>query len=238
MVDSAREHRLSHIINIGTDLDTSRRSIELAETYDEVYATVGIHPHEAKSYTPATAAEIKLLLDHPKVVALGEIGLDFHRDLSPRDIQHEVFHAQLRIAVEKQIPVVVHVRDSFDESFQVIREYVDELPGVVFHCFSEGVSEARRVLDAGCIISVGGVVTFKNSQMAEVAKFAPLAKMMLETDAPYLTPVPYRGKLNQPAYVRFVCEKVAELRGISASEVERETDLTTKKFYRLVELFG
>lgn len=237
-VRAARSANIQTIVNIGTDLKTSKASIDLAERYSEIYATVGYHPHEAKDYSADIEFEISQLVDHPKVVAVGEIGLDFYRDLSPRPVQHKVFRAQLELAVRKQAPVVVHVRESFEESFGVISEYAESLPGVVFHCFSGGVAEARRVFDLGCIISVGGVVTYKNSKMAEVAAFASLEKIMLETDAPYLTPIPHRGKRNQPSYIPLICAKIAELKGITTAEVERVTDLTTQKFYRLVETFG
>lgn len=238
IINDARYAGVHTIVNIGVDLVSSRASVELTERFAEVYATVGVHPHEARHYTENTERELSELLSLPKVVALGEIGLDYYRDLSPRPIQRKVFHAQLELASRMKYPVVVHVRESFSESFDIITEHLENLPAVVFHCFSENVTEAKKVIDAGCHISVGGVVTYKNSVMAKVAAYAPLDRLMLETDAPYLTPVPHRGKTNQPAYVRYVCEKVAELKKISAIEVEKQTDTTARKFYRLVETFG
>jgi len=238
VVTRAREAQLSIMVNIGTDLPTSRESIALAERFEEIYATVGVHPHSAKEFDSASAAALKGMLTHPKVIALGEIGLDYYRDHSPRDIQRQVFRQQLDIAAEGNTPVVIHVRESFADAFAIISGYSDKLTNVVFHCFSEDIETARKIFDLGWKISVGGVVTYKKATMADVAKFAPLESMMLETDSPYLTPVPYRGKVNEPAHVRYVCEKVAELKGLSAEEVERVTDRTTQKFYRLVETFG
>jgi len=238
VIARVREAQISTIVNIGTDIPTSHQSIALAERFEEVYAAIGVHPHAAKEFDSDSAEALKEMLAHAKVVALGEIGLDYYRDHSPRDVQRRVFREQLEIAVENDMPVVIHVRESFEDAFTILSDYCDRLSNVVFHCFSEDIDTARRVFDAGWIISVGGVVTYKKAAMAEVAQFAPLESMMLETDSPYLTPVPFRGKLNEPAHVRYVCEKVAELKGLSAREVERVTDLTARKFYRLVATFG
>ncbi len=238
VVARAREARISTMVNIGTDMPTSRESIALAERFEEIYATVGVHPHAAKEFDSASSTTLKELLQHPKVVALGEIGLDYYRDHSPRDIQRQVFRQQLEIAAENDTPVVIHVRESFADAFAIMSDYSDKLTNVVFHCFSEDVDTARKIFDLGWIISVGGVVTYKKAVMADVAKFAPLESMMLETDSPYLTPVPFRGKVNEPVHVRYVCDKVAGLKGLSPDEVERITDRTAQKFYRLVETFG
>ncbi len=238
VIARARSAHITTLVNIGTDLPTSRESLALAERFEEIYATVGVHPHSAKEFDSEAKAELHELLRKPKVVALGEIGLDYYRDLSPRDIQKRVFREQLEMAAEEDTPVVVHVRESFAAAFAIISDFSSSISNVVFHCFSEDIAAARKIFDLGWIISVGGVVTYKNSTMAEVAAFAPLKSMMLETDSPYLTPTPHRGKLNEPAHVRLVCQKVAELKGLPAQEVERETDLTAQKFYRLVETFG
>ncbi|MBN4056679.1 TatD family hydrolase [bacterium AH-315-J21] len=238
VITRAREANISTMVNIGTDLPTSHASLALAEKYPEIYATAGVHPHSATEFDNKTKTEIRDLLQNPKVVALGEIGLDYYRDLSPRDIQKRVFREQLEIAAENDTPVVIHVRESFTDAFEIMSDFSSQLSSVVFHCFSEDIAAARKIFDLGWIISVGGVVTYKKATMADVAKFAPLESMMLETDSPYLTPTPHRGKLNEPAHVRFVCQKVAELKELTSQEVERQTDLTTNKFYRLVETFG
>ncbi len=238
VVARAREANIGVMVNIGTDLPTSQQSLALAERYEEIYATVGVHPHSATEFDNSVKTALNDLLRKPKVVALGEIGLDYYRDLSPRDVQKRVFREQLEMAAVDNVPVVIHVRESFADAFAILSEYSAKLSDVVFHCFSEDVAAACKIFDLGWIISVGGVVTYKNSSMAEVAKFAPLESMMLETDSPYLTPVPHRGKLNEPAHVRFVCQKVAELKGLTPQEVENKTDMTARKFYRLVETFG
>ncbi|UCD95551.1 MAG: TatD family hydrolase [Candidatus Zixiibacteriota bacterium] len=225
------------IVNIGTDLETSRNSVQLADVHDCIYATVGVHPHDARKYNKETEAELVQLSDHRKVVAIGEIGLDYYRDLSPRNIQQRVFHKQLELAVEKKLPVVIHTREAFRETVEIVREYSHRLTGGLFHCFPGTVSDAYDVIDLGFEISFGGVITFPKAKMARVASEVPLKHILLETDSPYLAPVPFRGKSNQPAYVRFVRDKLAELRGITAEEVETITDRNSRKFFRLVDMF-
>ena len=225
------------IVNIGTDLRTSRNSVRLAEEHDCIYATVGVHPHDAKKYNKQVEAELSKFTDHKKVVAIGEIGLDFYRDLSPRGVQKKMFRKQLELAVETKLPVVIHTREAFRETIEIVREYSGRLAGGVFHCFPGTVSEAHEVIDLGFEISVGGVITFPRAKMARVATEVPLEHILLETDSPYLAPVPFRGKSNQPAYVRFVRDKLAELRGITTEEVETVTDRSCRKLFRLVEMF-
>lgn len=226
------------IVNIGTDLETSRKSIELAERYDSVYATVGVHPHDAKTLSNDTLRELTQLTQHPKVVAVGEIGLDYYRNLSPRDIQKNAFEQQLELAVDKSMPIVIHTRESFEDTYNIVKRYAFDLPGGVFHCFPGTADDARRVFDLGFLVSVGGVITFKNSGMSRMVAEVPLESVLLETDAPFLTPEPHRGKTNRPAYVRHVCDKLAELHDTTSSEVESITDRTCRKFYRLVDTFG
>lgn len=226
------------IINIGVDRNSSVRSVELADTYDSVYAAVGVHPHDAKTLTDKVELEIKELAHRPKVVAIGEIGLDYYRNLSPHDIQRKAFRRQLELAVELKLPVVIHTRESFRETVDIVREYATDLVGGVFHCFPGNNDDAFEVFSLGFIISVGGVITFKDSRMSRVAAEAPLDKIILETDAPYLTPVPHRGKENHPAYVKYVYKKLAELRGIGVEEVEKVIDRTAQKLFGLVETFG
>ena len=225
------------IVNIGTDLKSSKNSVRLAEAHDCIYATVGVHPHDARKYNEETEAELTGLSDHRKVVAIGEIGLDYYRDLSPRDVQQSVFRNQLELAVEKRLAVVIHTREGFRETVEIVREYSRRLVGGVFHCFPGTVGDAYDVIDLGFEISVGGVITFPKAKMAQVATEVPLKHILLETDSPYLAPVPFRGKSNQPAYVRFVRDKLAELRGITADEVETITDRNSRKLFRLVEVF-
>ncbi len=225
------------IINIGADLQTSRNSVELAQRYDCVYASVGVHPHDAKTYDNNVEKELLKLMGHHKVKAVGEIGLDFYRDLSPRNVQEKVFRRQLEIAIDQKLPIVIHTRDSFEETIKIVREYKSKLSGGVFHCFPGTAEDAHRVIDMGFYISVGGVITYPKAKMAQTAKEVPIEKILLETDSPYLTPVPYRGKTNQPAYVRYVRNKLAELKEMSVTEVEKITDRNSQKMYGLVDIF-
>lgn len=238
VISTALDSGVHTIVNIGADKESTERSVQLADRFDCVFATVGIHPHDAKTYDDNFADRLVQLAKHKKVKAIGEIGLDFYRDLSPRDIQRDVFHKQLDIAVQTNMPVVIHTRESFKDTLDIVRNYANKIPGGIFHCFPGTVEDAYDVIDLGFHISVGGVITFPKAKMAEVAENVPLEWILLETDSPYLTPVPFRGKTNHPAYVKYVCEKVAELRNMSFAEVEKITDRNAQKVYRLVEVFG
>ncbi len=221
-----RAHQVGvhRIITIGTDLSSSAKSIQLAEVHEEIHATVGVHPHDALSMDSSTLDHMKALSGKPKVVALGEMGLDFFRDRRPRPVQKECFKAQLEVASAVQLPVVFHIRDAFQEFFDVIASQGKSLKGGVLHCFSGDWPVARRCLDLGFYLSVPGVVTYpKAHDLQEVVRKAPLDRLLLETDAPYLTPVPHRGKVNEPSYVHHTAQKVAQLRKVSLEEVARGT---------------
>ncbi len=237
-IDNALANGVHTIVNIGCDPESARRTVELADQYDCIYGAVGVHPHDAKRYNGKVERLLRDLAGHEKVKAIGEIGLDFYRDLSPRDLQRKVFRKQLELAIDLGLPVVIHTRESFRDTLDIVREYLPDLTGGVFHCFPGTVEDADEVIRLGFHISVGGIITFPKAKMARVAAEAELDKIMLETDAPYLTPVPYRGKPNEPAYVRYVAEKMAELRQMPISEIEKITDRTTRKFFGLVETFG
>ncbi|KAA3635899.1 MAG: TatD family deoxyribonuclease [Calditrichaeota bacterium] len=238
LVQEALDGGVHTIINIGTDLKSCNESIALAEQFDSIFATVGVHPHDAKTVDDALLTQLKEFTAHKKVVAVGEIGLDYYRDLSPRDIQKKVFRQQLELAVETKLPIVIHTRESFDDTLEIVKDYAFDLPGGVFHCFPGDIKQAETVIDLGFVISVGGVITYKNASMADVAAYAPLDKIILETDAPYLTPTPYRGKTNRPLYVKYVYEHLATLKKISVSEVEKQVDRNVQKLFKLVETFG
>jgi len=225
------------MINIGVDLQSSKKSVELTNQYDFIFATVGVHPHDARTYDSNLEKELSRLIENKKVKAVGEIGLDFYRDLSPRKVQKQVFHLQLELAIEKKLPVVIHTREAFDETVEIVEEYSGKLAGGVFHCFPGSLKEAHRVIDLGFHISVGGVITYPKSKMAEVASQVPLEYILIETDSPYLTPVPCRGKKNQPAYVRYVRDKLAQLKSLPIEEVEKITDRNCRKLFRLVDIF-
>jgi len=238
VVEKALSDGVHTLINIGVDLTSSIRSLELSNEYDCIYGAAGVHPHDAQTYDNKLEEEICRILDENTIRAVGEIGLDFYRDLSPRKIQKKVFIRQLEIAVDKNLPVVIHTRDSFKDSLEIVKDFAPSLPGGVFHCFPGTIDDAYDVIDLGLSIGIGGIVTFPRAKMAEVATEIPLEYILIETDAPYLAPVPFRGKQNQPAYVKYVVQKIAELRDISFEEVEKITDRNCNKLFKLVETFG
>ncbi len=225
------------MINIGVDLDSSVKSLELAAKHEAIFGTVGVHPHDAKTYNIKVEGELRKMLAGKKIVGVGEIGLDYYRDLSPRKMQVSIFERQLRMAVENDLPVVIHSRNSFDETIDILRDYADFLPGGVFHCFPGTIDDALKAIDLGFSVGIGGAVTYPESKMAAVASEIPLESILIETDAPFITPVPFRGKQNQPAYVKYVVSKIAELRQITFDEVEKVTDRNCQKLFRLVETF-
>ena len=237
VISEAVQTGIHTLINVGVDLRSSRRAVELAAAHDAVYATVGVHPHDARKLDESTYEKIRNLVSGQKVVAVGEIGLDYYRDLSPRPVQKKAFHRQMQLAVELNKPVVIHTRESFEDTYAIVREYADRIPGGVFHCFPGSADDAFRVIDLGFVVSVGGVITYPNASMARMAAEVPLEQIIIETDAPYLTPVPHRGKTNRPAYVAFVRDKLAELQGTTPEHVEKTTDRTCRKLFRLVETF-
>lgn len=238
LVANAQKAGVEKIINIGVDEESSRISVEYSEKFDAVYATVGVHPHDAKTLTDDLMAQLREWSKLKKVVAVGEIGLDYYRDLSPRNIQKEAFIKQLELAVEQKLPVVIHTRDAHDDALAIVKDFAPRLVGGLFHCFQGDIKGAEQVFDIGFIISVGGIITFKNAEMARTAEAAPLDKIILETDAPYLTPVPYRGKTNKPEYMPFIYKKLAELKECPLSDVISQVDRTANKFFKLVETFG
>ncbi len=242
VVARAVEAGVHQMITIGINVETSRRAVALAERYEAVYAAVGVHPNEAHTWTPEVDAELRALAAHPKVVAIGEIGLDYHWERVPPEHQHLVFRAQLRLAADVGLPVVIHDREAHDDVVRVVQEWVSEA-GVgtrtgVFHCFSGDREMAGRVLDLGFYVGVDGPVTFKNARRlhALVAEL-PLDRLLVETDAPFLTPHPYRGRRNEPAHVRLVAQRVAELRGVSVEEVARATSHNARRlFFKLTSV--
>ncbi len=238
LVANATDSGVHTIINIGTDLKSSETSVSYSKQFDSVYAAVGIHPSDAKHSNDKVLAEIKELTLKNKVVAVGEIGLDYYRDHSPRDVQRKVFKQQLEMAVDVKLPIVIHTREAFDDTYEIVKDFAFDIPGGVFHCFPGTVAQAQKVFDLGFVISVGGIITYKKATMADVAREVPLEKIILETDAPFLTPVPYRGKTNRPALVKYVYQHLAELKQIDVTEVEKTVDRTVQKLFKLVEIFG
>lgn len=219
------------VVNIGASLEGCKASIELANQYSHIYAAVGVHPDEVGTLNEETFAWLKKQYSHEKVVAVGEIGLDYYWDKEGHDIQKEWFIAQLQLAKEKNLPVVIHSRDATEDTLEIMRKYGSTLKGVI-HCFSGSVEVAREYVKMGYYIGVGGVVTFKNSKkLKEVVVDIPLENLVLETDCPYLAPTPFRGKRNNSTYLSYVAEEIALLKGISYEEVVRITRQNGKELY-------
>lgn len=213
-----------------TDIEVVK---DLAQKYENVYGLLGVHPSEVKGWNDDLIDKIKEYSKSSKIVGIGEIGLDYYWDKSFNDLQKEVFIKQIKLANELNFPISVHDREAHKDTFDILTEY-NKNSAVVMHCFSGSVEFMKECVKQGWYIAIGGVVTFKKTiKMKEVAKEVPLDKLLLETDAPYLTPVPYRGKTNQPAYVKYVAEEIASIRGISFEEVDEITTQNAKKVFSL-----
>ena len=232
VIERARAAGVKRIITIGIGLKECRRALEIARAHSFIHAAIGIHPHNASHLDLPALDFLEKNAGDPNVVALGEMGLDFFRNRSPRDDQIRAFRAQLDLAESLKLPVVIHDRDAHDETMQILRE---EKPsnGGVLHCFSGDAAMARACIDLGFLISIPGTVTFKNAeQLHAVVRDIPLEHLLLETDCPFLTPMPHRGKRNEPAYVRFVAEKVAELKKTSVEEVIERTGANACRLFQ------
>jgi TatD DNase family protein len=219
----AQQSGVARLLLIGYDLPSSERAVQLAEQSEALWAAVGIHPHDATTCTPTALARLRELSRHPRVVAIGEIGLDFYRDLSPRERQYEAFHAQLALAQEQGLPVVIHCREAYDPLLALLAQY-PRVRGVL-HCFSGTAAHAERGLALGYYLGIGGVITFKNAApLRAIVQAMPRERLLLETDAPYLAPHPYRGTRNEPAYLPLIARQVADLWAISLQELSRITE--------------
>ncbi|GAB7387230.1 TatD family hydrolase [Bacillaceae bacterium] len=233
VIARARENGVVRIVNIGYNRETIPTCLELAERYDFIYAVVGWHPHDAKDMTEEDLAWLEELSRHEKVVALGEMGLDYHWDHSPRDVQQEVFRRQIRLARKAGLPIVIHGREAHEDIVKILREEKAEEVGGVMHCFSGSWEMAQQCLQMNFYLSLGGPVTFKNAKRPqEIAAKVPLDRLLIETDCPYLAPEPYRGKRNEPGYVRYVAEKIAELRGITVEELGKVSSENACRLFR------
>jgi len=221
------------IVTIGSDLRSSREAVRLAERYRRIWATVGVHPHNAKHVDGAALDELEELVKRSEAVAIGEIGLDYYRDLSPRDVQRRAFREQLDLARRFGLPICLHNRESTDDLLAILREAGDAHRGVV-HSFLGDAELAREFLDLGLHLGIGGPVTYpKNGAVREAVRVVPPERLLVETDSPYLTPVPYRGRRNEPLYVAYVAEEIAALKGIDVEDVAART---TENAARLFEL--
>ena len=234
VIARAREAGVEKIIAVGGagDMSSNTEAVGLAKCFPGVYATVGMHPHDAKDVGAEELQEIKSLAAEPKVIAVGETGLDYYYDHSPREVQRRVFGQFIQLVRETDLPVVVHERDAAQDVADLLRsEGAGKLRGVI-HCFTGDYEAACAYLDLGLYLSFAGIITFKNAEaLRDVVRKVPLERMLVETDSPYLTPVPHRGKRNEPAYVRYVGETIASVKGLSLEEVARVTTDNVRKLF-------
>lgn len=232
VINRALEAGVERMLVVGFDRPTIQKAMELVEAYDFLYASVGWHPVDAIDMTDEDLLWIEELTAHPKVVALGEMGLDYYWDKSPKEVQKEVFRRQIQLAKKVKLPIIIHNREATADIITILKEEGAGEVGGIMHCFSGSAETAMECIKLNFLISLGGPVTFKNAKKPkEVAKEVPLDKLLIETDCPYLAPHPYRGKRNEPAYVRLVAEQIAELKEISIEEVERITTENAKKLF-------
>ena len=232
-----KEQGVGLIVNIGAHLASSQASLALAEKYPFVYAAVGVHPDETKELTEENFCRLEEMANHEKAVAIGEIGLDYYWDSTPRDVQRYWFERQLALALKYNLPVVIHSREAAADTLAVMKEFYAASKGTlkgIIHCFSYGVELAEEYTKMGFLLGIGGVVTFKNGKkLKEVVQNTPLTQLVLETDCPYLAPEPNRGKRNDSGNLRYVAEGIAALKGVSAEEVIRVTEENARNLYRI-----
>ncbi len=235
VIQRSREESVTGWITVGTDIKDSAKAVELTGGFENMYAAVAIHPHEAKTVTADILKELRGLAQRNKVVAIGETGLDYHYDFSTPQQQRDCFTRHLEIAAELNLPVIIHSRQAFDETIEILSKYGSGLRGVVFHCFSGSAEQGRIVLDKGYFISFTGVVTFKNAEKTrEAARVVPIERLMIETDAPYMSPEPMRKqKVNEPAFMIHTARCLAQLKQMDLADFAQEVTATTKTFFRL-----
>lgn len=234
VIQAAFAGGVTRIIDPGCDLASSRAALALARAYPgAIFAGVGTHPHEATTHTPEVEAEYRAMAQEPEVVAIGEFGLDYFRMLSPREVQREVFVAHLRLAREYNLPCIIHVRDAHDDVMELLRAHGQGLRGV-FHCFSGTVAQAEECLEfAGFLLSFAGPLTKQGNELPEVARLAPLSRILVETDSPYLVPKPLRERRNEPLFVKQTALKLAEIRGLSLEEIAEATTANAVRLFAL-----
>ncbi|MDX2129701.1 MAG: TatD family hydrolase [Chloroherpetonaceae bacterium] len=221
IIQRLRENRVGLIINPGTNVETSRDAIACAESLDFVYANVGLHPCDVNEFDEDSFSELETLAKHPKVVAIGEIGLDYHYPETNKQKEEHCFRTMLRIAKKLDLPVIIHTRDAWSDTFRILEEEKSSNLRGMMHCFSGTIEEAARSIELGFKISIPGIITFKKSNLPEVVKALPLSEILTETDCPFLAPVPHRGKRNEPAFVIEVAKKIAEVKSLPIQSVAK-----------------
>ncbi|MFA6697857.1 MAG: TatD family hydrolase [Eubacteriales bacterium] len=225
---------IAYVLNAGADMDSSQKSIDLAKSYDFIYAAVGVHPHDADSLADTQLKALEQMAKEEKVKAIGEIGLDYHYDFSPREQQKEAFALQLDLAFRLNLPVIIHNREAHKDTLDILRAHRSILKGGVMHSYSGSWEMAKELMDLGFYISLAGIVTFKNAKKpVELAEKLPMDRLLIETDCPYLTPHPFRGKRNDPGFVRLVAEKIGQLRGMDTDLVAQITKNNACSLFRI-----
>jgi len=232
VIERARDTGIERIVAVSSDLISSNKTVEIAEDFPMVFTAVGIHPHEASSFDEEVLSQIEDLCNEQKVVAIGETGLDYHYMHSPRDIQINSFRRHIELAKKLDLPLIIHVREAHDDVLKMLKEEAAwETMGVI-HSFTGDYETARKYIDEGFYISFSGILTFKNAEdIRQAARKIPIERILIETDSPYLAPIPFRGKRNEPSYVKYVAEKIAELRGLSSEKIEEETTTNAKNLF-------
>lgn len=231
ILECAKEHGVGKIVCPGIDIKSSLRSLAIAKNYQNVYAAAGIHPHDAENAANDFINQLQDILAQSKIVALGEIGLDYYRNISDTDTQRKVFKKQLQLAIEMDLPVIIHNRNADMDIINIIQQ-ISHVRGVA-HCFSSDLITAKILLKMGFYISFAGNLTYKNSDLTEIAKEIPLNRLLIETDAPFLSPMPYRSKENEPSRLKYIAEKLAECRGVSYETIKLATQKNTEKLFNI-----
>lgn len=234
LLGSMKEHGVGTIVNVGANMNSCKTTLALAEQYPFIYGALGVHPSDCGDLTENDIAWIHANSSHEKIVAIGEIGLDYYWDTAERSVQKKWFVRQLELAKETGLPVIIHSREAAQDTLEIMKSEHKDTTGGVIHCFSYGVEMAREYLNMDYYLGVGGVLTFKNGKkLKEVVEYAPMEKLVLETDCPYLAPVPYRGKRNSSLYLPYVIEMMAEIKGMTPDEVIRVTRENAERLYRI-----
>jgi TatD DNase family protein len=234
VIKNLKTDQIDIVINIGADIASSKSTLNLAQTYDNIYSVVGVHPHSVSELVGVGLDEIESLARDEKTVAIGEIGLDYYYENSPKQLQKEYFIEQIRLAKKLDLPIVIHSREAVKDTLDIIKsEKSSNLRGVM-HCFSSSVEIAKEYVKLGFYIAIGGVVTFKNARVTkEVAKYVPLESLLIETDCPYLAPEPFRGKRNEPKYIKYTAEEIAKIKEVDLEEIAKITSANAKKLFEI-----
>lgn len=237
IIKNAFDNDVSYILNASSSRQSVAKTISLANEFENVYAAIGIHPHDAKDIDEDFIKKLISYEKNQKVVAVGEIGLDYHYDFSPRDTQKFWFKRQINLAKDLKLPIIIHDREAHQDVLDIVKSEEAQDVGGVFHCFSGSVEMAKEVLSNNFYISLAGPITFKNARKAvEVAEYVPIDRLLIETDSPYLTPEPHRGKRNYSAYVKFIAQKIADIKGMDLEEVAQKTTDNAKRLFKTSEI--